>query len=236
MQFDSQSLADFYESPLGSVTRRLVQRRLKRLWPDVKGARVLGYGYAVPYLRALQLTAERAIAAMPEPQGAQCWPEDRSLTVLTDEESLPFPDALFDRVIVIHGIETADSIRLLMRQIWRVMAPTGRLLIIAPNRASLWAQVDRSPFAYGRPFTHAQLERVLREAMFIPEQWDSALLVPPLKSRQFIGTGANWERAGRWFWPALAGLHMVEATKSLYAVVPAKGLRRVVPALAPARG
>lgn len=236
MHFDSQSLAEFYESPLGSVTRRLVQRRLKRIWPDVRGSRVLGYGYAVPYLRTVQLQAERSIAALPEPQGPQCWPADRSLAVLTDEEMLPFPDAFFDRVIIIHGLEMADSVRVLMRQIWRVLAPTGRLLVIAPNRTSLWAQVDRSPFAYGRPFTRTQLERVLKEAMFIPEQWDSALLVPPLKSRRLLGTGLGWERVGRWLWPGLAGVHIVEAAKSLYAVVPARAVKRASPALAPARG
>jgi SAM-dependent methyltransferase len=236
MQFDSRSLGEFYESPLGSVTRRMVQTRLKRIWPDLRDCRVLGYGYAVPYLRALQLQAERVIAVMPEPQGPQCWPQDRCLSVLADEETLPFPDALFDRVLIVHGIETADSARVLMRQIWRVMAPAGRLLVIAPNRASLWAQVDRSPFAYGRPFTRAQLERLLKEAMFVPEQWDSALFLPPLKSRQLVGRGVTWEQAGRRLWPGLAGLHLVEATKSLYAAVPIPQGKRARAALVPARG
>lgn len=234
---DARALSEFYSTPLGQRSRRLILRALRQSWPDVRGRRLLGYGFAEPYLRAFQPEADRVIAALPESMsGAAPWPRSACLSSLVQEDSLPFPDAFFDLILVVHGLEEAEVMRPLLRQLWRVLAPEGRLLLVAPNRASLWAQIDRSPFAYGRPFTRTQLERVLKEAMFIPEQWDSALLVPPLKSRRLLGTGLAWERAGRWLWPALAGVHVVEATKSLYAVVPAKPAKRAQPALAPARG
>jgi hypothetical protein len=50
--------------------------------------------------------------------------------------------------------------------LWRVLAPEGKLLLVAPNRTSLWAQVERSPFAHGRPYSRSQLDRLLRDAMF----------------------------------------------------------------------
>jgi SAM-dependent methyltransferase len=162
------------------------------------------------------------------------WPEHRNLTVLCDEGALPFPDALFDRIVIVHGLETADAVRPLLRQVWRVLAPAGRLVVAVPNRTSLWAQVDRSPFAQGRPFSRSQLDATLRESLFVPESWDTALLVPPLKGRRLVRTGATWESAGRVAWPRLAGVHIVEASKSLYALAApsAKGRK---PALAPAR-
>lgn len=235
MSFDSQTLAGFYDSPLGQVTRRLVQRRLKTIWPDLRGARVLGFGFAVPFLRTYAQEAERVIATTPENHGPASWPGSRSLSTVAEEDALPFPDAMFDRVLMIHGLETAEAVRPLMRQIWRVMAPDGRLLIVVPNRTSLWAQVDRSPFAQGRPFTRSQLERLLRENMFVPERWDNALLLPPLKSRSLVRSGVGWERTGRTFWPRLAGVHVVEASKSMYAIVPPTKVKRVRPLLAPAR-
>src|SRR5437764_10780045 len=186
MQFDSSGLAEFYESDLGQVTRRHIQRRLKVAWPDLKGTRVLGVGFAVPYLRTFALEAERVIAFLPEDLGPFCWPSKRSACVLGEEDALPFPDALFDRVFMIHGLETAEAMRPLMRQIWRVLAPAGRLLVVAPNRTSLWAQVDRSPFAHGRPFSRGQLDRLLRDTMFVPERWDTALLLPPIRSRRLV--------------------------------------------------
>ncbi len=225
MLSDSETLAAFYDSPMGVVTRRLIQRRLRLFWPDIKGARLLGYGFAVPYLRSFSLDAERVIALVPEQHGPYCWPDGRSLSALSDEDAIPFPDAMFDRVLMIHGLESADSIRPLMRQIWRALAPAGRLLVVVPNRSSLWAQVDRSPFAHGRPFSRGQLDRLLRESMFLPERWDTALLMPPLKSRRFVRSGAAWERIGRVMWPRLAGVHVVEASKSMYVLAPVRGLK-----------
>jgi SAM-dependent methyltransferase len=148
---------------------------------------------------------------------------------------LPFPDAFFDRIVMVHGLETAEAIRPVMRQIWRVLAPHGRLLLVAPNRASLWAQVERSPFAHGRPFNKRQLDRLLRESMFVPEQWDTALYFPPARVRRLIRSGFGWERAGRRLWPRLAGVHIVDATKSLYALVPPAKFRAGRRVLVPAR-
>ncbi|HTQ13002.1 MAG TPA: methyltransferase domain-containing protein [Rhizomicrobium sp.] len=223
MMFDATGLDAFYGEPIGQATRRLILRRVRAAWPDLRGQRVLGYGFAVPYLRTMLGEAERVIALMPPQHGTIAWPE-QPLVAMSDEEALPFPDALFDRILMVHGLESAESLRSLMRQIWRVLAPGGRLMAIAPNRTSLWAQVERSPFAQGRPFSRSQLDRLMREAMFQPERWDTALYAPPLRFRRPRGNG--WESVGRRLWPAFAGVHLVEATKSLYALAPpAKGER-----------
>jgi SAM-dependent methyltransferase len=220
MEHDSAALSQFYLSPLGQVARRLILRRLRQFWPDLHGLRVLGYGFAPPFLRGFLGEAERVIALIPEQLGAAAWPTPSVLSTLADETALPFPDALFDRVLVVHGLESADSLRPLMRQLWRVLAPGGKLLLVVPNRTSLWSQVERSPFAHGRPFTRGQLESLLRDTMFAAERWDAALLLPPLRSRRLIGSGASWESVGRKLWPALAGVHLLEATKLLYAQPP----------------
>lgn len=235
MQFDAPSLADFYDSPMGQATRRSIQRRLKNIWPACRGQRLMGFGFAVPYLRGLGLGSERTVALLPEDLGALSWPQQKSVCAVGEEDAFPFADSLFDRVLVVHGLEAAEATRPLMRQVWRVLAPEGRLLIVAPNRTSLWAQVDRSPFAHGRPFSRSQLDRLLRDSMFVPERWDSALLLPPLKSRRLVRAGNGWERAGKLLWPRLAGVHVVEATKSIYALAPARKARRAKPTLALAR-
>ena len=226
MHGDVQHLQAFYDTPLGQVARRLILRRLRMAWPDLRGQRILGYGFAPPYLRALSGECERVIADMPARQGAIAWPPQRSLTALTEEDALPFADATFDRILIVHGLEAAETLRPLMRQVWRVMTSAGRVLIVAPNRASLWAQAERSPFAQGRPFHRGQLDQLLRETLFSPERWDSALFVPPLNSRRLVRTGTGWERIGRALWPRLAGVHLVEASKSLYTVPPPENAKQ----------
>jgi SAM-dependent methyltransferase len=232
MQLDARHLADFYEAPIGQVARRMISRRLRQFWPAVRASRILGYGFAVPYLRPYLGEAERVVALMPAQQGVVAWPDGRPLTVLGEEDALPFPDAMFDRILVVHGLEGADAARPLMRQLWRVLAPEGRLLVVAPNRASLWAQVERSPFALGRPFQRGELDRLLRAALFEPLKWDRALYVPPLNGRRLARTANGWERVGRRLWPGLAGVHLVEASKSLYAPAPVGVVRKTEPVLA----
>ncbi len=214
MPQDARDLTAFYDAPLGQLARRAIARRLRQFWPDLKGYRLLGYGFAVPYLREFP-EAERAIAALPASLGAMAWPANKNAALLCEEDALPFPEVFFDRILIVHGLESADSLRALLRQLWRVLAPEGRILLVAPNRASLWAQVQVQPFGHGRPFSRMELEILLKDALFEPGRWSRALYAPPLKA--VTGNGAGWEKLGAKLFPGIGGVHVVEASKSLYA-------------------
>jgi SAM-dependent methyltransferase len=238
MRLEIRALAEFYESPKGQVARLMIAHRLRSRWSNLAGRRVLGLGYAIPYLRPYLSEAERVIAAMPEAQGVRHWPKDgRNRATLVDEQALPFPDASFDCLLLVHALELSEAQRPFMREMWRVLAPEGRLLVVVPNRASLWAQLENSPFGHGLPYSRAQLARLLEQSLFTVENWDSALYMPPF-GRRSARTGAGWDRLGRRVWPQLAGVHLVEASKSLYALAPAAaagGRRRLIPAIAGGR-
>jgi SAM-dependent methyltransferase len=237
MPLDSHVLEEFYDSRIGQVARRLISRRLRARWQNLAGQRLLGFGHATPYLRSFA-EAERALAAMPEAQGALPWgASGRVQTALVDEQALPFPDASFDCLLVVHGLEVAEAQRPTLRELWRVLAPAGRLMVVVPNRASLWAQFETSPFGHGQPYSRGQLDRLLVQSLFQPESWDAALYMPPFGRRRSIRTGNGWERLGHSLWPRLAGVHIVEASKSLYVPAPVKGARRraLAPALAGSR-
>ena len=77
MWTDAIDLRDFYAAGLGAVARRMIRRRVRAIWPDVSGMRVLGVGFPTPYLGAFRGEAERVLAAMPAQQGVQHWPADR---------------------------------------------------------------------------------------------------------------------------------------------------------------
>jgi len=214
MPQDVRDLAAFYESPLGQLAHRAIAREIHAMWPDLRNYRVLGYGFAIPYLQGFSRT-ERTIAAMPAPQGVIAWPDDKNAALLCEEDALPFPDLFFDRILIVHGLEASESLRALLRQLWRVLAPEGRILLIAPNRASLWAQVQKSPFGHGRPFSRLELESLLKDAVFEPGRWRRALYAPPFET--VTGSGAGWEKVGSRFFSGIGGVHVVEAAKSLYA-------------------
>ncbi len=218
MWHDVVDLRDFYETRLGAVTRRMVRREIRRLWPNLAGQRVLGLGYATPYLRGFMPQAERVLAFMPSSKGVVHWPTGgRGLTALVDETELPLPDFSVDRVLLVHGLESSEYQRDMLREAWRVLTGEGRLLVIAPNRGGIWARLERTPLGWGEPYSTAQLSRLLRDNMFTPTRSSRALYVPPMRSNAFLRSAPAWERFGsRWF-PTFGGVVAIEAGKQLYA-------------------
>src|SRR5882724_4096771 len=98
MPQDVRDLAAFYDAPLGQLARRAVLRQLRQFWPELT-------------------EAERAIAAMPAPFGVMTWPAGKNAALLCEEDALPFPDVFFDRILIVHGLESAETLRALLRQL-----------------------------------------------------------------------------------------------------------------------
>lgn len=221
MQMDVIDLRDFYGRPLGRVAQYHISRRVRQVWADVRGLNVLGLGFATPYLPPFLGEAQRVIGLMPARQGVLHWPADgKSLTGLVDERELPLEDESMDRVLVVHGLEASESMRGMLRQIWRVLAPGGRVIIVVPNRRGLWARREATPFGHGQPFSRVQLTQLLRESMFSPSAWEVALFAPPFDWRPLLRSAAAWERVGQMLWPRFSGVILVEATKQIYAATP----------------
>ncbi|HVL72730.1 MAG TPA: methyltransferase domain-containing protein [Beijerinckiaceae bacterium] len=238
MSIDVVELRAFYANPLGDLARRFVGPVVERLAGPLAGLRVLGLGYAVPYLAGARDAAERTLAFMPASQGVVNWPTPGlSSSALVDLTMMPLPDASFDRVVLVHALEAVRSPEELLYEVWRILTPGGRIVLVAPNRRGLWARMDTTPFGFGQPYSRTQLKALMREALFTPESWAETLYVPPLPSWFCIRTAAAWEKVGKGLSLPFAGLHVVEASKQLYRPVPArrKGVEsRVAPVLVPA--
>lgn len=236
MHPDVLELRAFYASPLGSVVRRLLGHRIRARW-RAGGAQLIGLGFAVPYLGAFRGEAARMGALMPADQGALVWPAaGPGLTVMVEEAMLPLADASVDLLLGVHCLEVADRTAPLLREMWRVLAPEGRLLLIVPNRRGIWARMDTTPFGHGRPYSRGQLERLLKDALFTPTEWISALYMPPIDRHWLVRWATMFERMGPRLWPGFAGVIMVEARKELMGALPAGAKVRRATQLVPAEG
>lgn len=229
MRRDVLDLRAFYATPLGAAVRDQVSRKLVEAWGDAHGLDVLGLGYATPFLEPFTLRARRTVAAMPGQQGVERWPAgEANLACLAVENALPFTNALFDRILMIHGLEEAADADAMLEEVKRVLGPSGRLIVAVASRRGLWAGSERTPFGYGRPYTRGQLEDVVRRAGLEPTAWSRCLYLPPLPV--LAPYAEAFEQVGSRVAPPISGLILLEAVKQTFAVK-AKGAR--APAFAP---
>ena len=237
MHADIVDLRQFYHSELGRLAEQSIAMALSSLWVRLPQERLVGLGYAVPFLDRFQADTERTFAFMPAGQGAVNWPMGSlSTTALIFDEELPLPDSSIDRVLMVHSLEFAESPRETLKELWRVLAPGGRLVIVVPNRRGVWARFEHTPFGAGRPYSRGQLTSLLRETNFTPGAYADALFYPPYRTRWLLKLFHGIEPIGRRLMPVFSGVIAVEAQKRLYQGLPvfARASRRVfVPVLAP---
>lgn len=222
--------AFYYRTKLGRSAQRALQEALRSLWPDTRGLTVAGFGFAAPVLRPFQKDAHRVIGLMPAQQGVMPWPAGApNVSALVEETHWPLAAGTVERLIVAHGLETCERPDALLAEIWRVLAPGGRVVFIVPNRSGLWARRDATPFGFGRPYSFGQLEALLRKQRFAPERHAAALYAPPSHRRFWLQTAHLWERLGRRLDPHfVAGALLVEASKQVFAR-PVSGSKVTVP-------
>ncbi|GIX12745.1 MAG: hypothetical protein KatS3mg118_0704 [Paracoccaceae bacterium] len=225
MHLDVVDLRNFYyRTRLGRRAQAVLQARLRAMWPRTGGMTVAGFGFAAPLLRPFLADARRVLCLMPAQQGVMPWPAgEPNRAVLVEETLWPLASGMVDRLLVAHGLETCDSPGALLDEIWRVLAPGGRVLFVLPNRAGLWARRDATPFGFGRPYSLGQIEAQLRRHRFAPERSDAALYGPPSHRQFWLRTAPLWETLGQRFGlNGLAGAILVEAGKQVH---PAQGVR-----------
>src|SRR3546814_18982213 len=119
------------------------------------------------------------------------------------EDSRPFSNALCGWILVVDGLEENPDPRARLRQVWRVLAPSGRVVVTVAARNGLWANSEATPFGHGRPYSRRQLGELLREAELEPSGWTRALYVPPVS--WLAGWAEGFELVGSRLWPGFSG-------------------------------
>lgn len=222
MTHDIVDLIDFYATPLGQSTAAAIRLMIAKLWPESNTDTFLGIGYPLPFI-PVQDNIKRTLVFMPAQQGIIQWPdESKNLCCLINEDSLPLPNESIDRIIVIHSLEHSAQTRPYLRELWRVLAGNGRLLVIAPNRRGLWAQSDETPFGHGNPYTMTQLSHILKENQFTPLKSIRGLYSIPSHSRLLRNASRILEKVGPSILSKFSGLVCIEATKQVYCSYPEK--------------
>ncbi len=232
---DLSELRDFYETRLGRVVKAVLRRKLQAWWPSMTGECIVSLGYAIPLLRPLQQQTTQIFAIMPAGQGVIGWPREGPYrSALAYEGELPLPDNSVNALILMHAFEHTDNLQFMLEECWRVLTGNGCLVVIVPNRRSLWAHLERTPFGQGNTFRIGHIKRLLRIHRFTPIRYDSALYMPPFRNGLSLKAAEIWEKFGSRWLPDIAGVYMIEARKRLYAPIRFQKRRGALPALSEA--
>ncbi len=216
MMQDIVDLIDFYATPLGKTTAATIRGLLNQLWPNININTLMTMGYPIPFMPETN-NIHRTIVFMPAAQGIIHWPDEaKNQCCLINEDALPLPNESVDRILIIHSLEHAEHIRPYLRELWRILASNGRLIVIVPNRRGLWAQMDETPFGHGNPYTMTQLSRILKENQFTPLRSLRGLYNIPSHSRILKNISKVLEKIGPLCLAKFSGLVCIEASKQVY--------------------
>ncbi|MCX7343780.1 MAG: methyltransferase domain-containing protein [Proteobacteria bacterium] len=219
MSIDVVDLKEFYQSSTANDITPIFQEILKKLRVSNKNSRCLFVGFGAPY--ADQNKSEFLL--MPAHIGVLAWPDSKNnRTLLAYEDEWPFADHMFDEIIVLHGLEYAQNAGKLFEECYRSLLPEGRLIVIVPNRRSIWVRSDKTPLGFGQPYTLTQLSKILKKYDFIPIDVARGLYSLPSKK--------SFYNIWSWFFELIAsralqkfsGLVGVVAIKRVYAGIPVR--------------
>lgn len=211
-------LEPFYHTVLGTAARTMVSRRLETLWPHLEGAEILGCGYTRPFLDRYENDARRIVYGYLGGQGTLPAQKKRgNISVQIVDGQMPFMPAIFDHVLLVHALEETPDLPGFLAELWRVMKPEARIVVIVAHRGGLWARNEHTPFGAGRPFSHRQISSLLNSAGFTTLKRSGALYCPPLARLCSPKLSLAIEKFGETVWPGFSGLILVEAVKRLYA-------------------
>jgi SAM-dependent methyltransferase len=223
MPYTVYDMKMFYQSRAGRLVGRMLADYVARFWSDAKGLKLLGYGYATPLLKAFEGRDARASVLMPHTLGVHHWPEGMpGRAALCAESEWPLETESIDRLLIFHGLEHADVPEAVLQEAWRVLKSNGRMLLIVPHRRGLWARADWTPFGHGTPFTSGQIRNLLQASLFVQERNERALFMPPFHSFLALRSAYQFESFGRFLFPGLSGVYIVEASKQVYGGITAQ--------------
>lgn len=226
MPYSVYDMKAFYNSRAGRLVGRILAEHVSRMWPDMAGLGLVGYGYPLPLFKAYEGARGRASVLMPNTLGVHHWPEGlQGRTALCAEGEWPLPTESIDRIIIFHGLEHADMPEGVMQEAWRVLKSNGRMMLILPHRMGLWARADWTPFGHGTPFTSGQVRNLLQASLFVQERTERALFMPPFHSFLALRSAYQFESFGRFLFPGLSGVYIVEASKQIYGGITAQAVK-----------
>jgi len=215
----TNSLQEWFESPLGQYLLEKEQAYLDDVTPDIFGFHALQVGLPdVDLLRESRIAHRMRIAAAGKPEVyAKC-------------HELPFETQSIDLAVLPHVLEFSAEPHEILREVDRVMMPEGRLVILGFNPWSLWGMrsaigFSRDQFPWkGRFVSLLRVKDWLALLGFDVSAGRLVAYAPPFDNARALRRFAFMEPAGDRWWAVGGAVYMLQAIKRV------RGMRLITPA------
>lgn len=215
----SNTLHDWFATPLGKYLLEKEQAYLDDVTPDIFGFHALQLGLPqVDLLRESRISHRLRIASFDHPD------------LFANSHELPIATQSIDMVLLPHVLEFASEPHAVLREVDRVMMPEGRLLILGFNPWSLWGLrsslgPSRDEYPWNGHFM--SLLRVKDWLALLGFEVSAGRLVayaPPIESPRVLRRFGFMEPAGDRWWAVGGAVYMLQAIKRV------RGMRLLTPA------
>jgi len=221
MATTTQYLNNFYQTPLGKGVASIINNVIGGLWSKADGQTIVGTGHAHPYLTQFLCATNQTLLAIPQKSNAQCWPtNDNNSAVVIDETLWPFQTDSIDKLVMVHHLEFSVLKSKLLQQAWRTLKPNGEIIIIVPNKNSIWSRSSRTPFGCGHAYTEYQMESILNNYGFEKITAIKTLMLPPYHHSIITKNILMFEKINNFCHNIFGGIIIFKAVKQVYGLYP----------------
>ena len=149
--------------------------------------------------------------------------QDKPANLFAQAEAIPCDGRSVDLVLLPHTLELSTNPHQVLHEVSRILVPEGKVVITGFNPASLWG-VRRQNFAAMIPRAQMvgwwRLKDWLKLLGFEISLGQFMVYIPPCSSPEWINRFGFLEKAGNRWWPQLAAVYGLVATKQVYNVTP----------------
>jgi SAM-dependent methyltransferase len=229
-------LREWFDTPLGRSLQAQESNRLREVLPSLYGT------VAVQLGRIGRLDMFEACVA-PSRALLDPRPESDGVVVCGVPEALPFDTKSVDVALLPHTLDFCDDPHQVLREVNRVLAPEGHVVVLGFNPLSLWgvrrlfARAPRALPWSGHFIRLARLKDWLRLLDFELTQGQMLFYRPPLLREGMMDRLFFLDKMGDRWWPMMAGVYLLVARKRVIGMTPIKPSWKLKPAAsAVARG
>jgi ubiquinone/menaquinone biosynthesis C-methylase UbiE len=137
---------------------------------------------------------------------------------------LPLLADSIDFVVVYHALDFAVQTKMILKELWRILAPEGKLIIIGYNPKALFGLPEpiqeRFNTAQNQPI-HA-ISSLVKQQGFTQENYKTFYFQPPIKNKKLLNKLSVFEMIGKFCWPYWGMVYLLIANKPLLTLTPVK--------------